>query len=489
MQWLTRFFKKGRTEAPARPVQIFLQNTLTGKKEVFIPLKPHEALMYSCGPTVYGPVHIGNLRAYVFTDTLARALEAAGYRVRRVINITDFGHLVSDSDEGEDKMTKGLKREGLTLTLENMRMMAERYATQFIDELSTLNIDTASILFPRASDFIPEQIALINTLVQKEYAYRTSEGVYFDTSRFHTYGKLGGLALDAQQEGARIKQREKRNPADFVLWKPDNALGWESPWGLGFPGWHIECSAMSRSLLGQEIDIHTGGVDNIPIHHNNEIAQSEAASGRQFVRYWLHNAFLTAADGEKASKSVGNVVYLPEVLEKGYHPLALRYFYLQAHYRTPLSFSWDALAGASTALTRLWKVAEEIATESSRVAHRSDAELNFLAAMRDDLATPQAVAVLWETLKSEDYTPEEKWGLLEVAEAHLGLALTNPPVHGPAMVAKEEIPTELADLLALREAARAARDFALADQLRAQIAERGYRVDDGPNGPMLTRHD
>lgn len=489
MQWLTRLFKRNRAEAPARPVQVFFTNTLTGKKEVFIPLKPHEALIYSCGPTVYGPVHIGNLRAYVFTDTLARTLEAGGYRVRRVINITDFGHLVSDSDEGEDKMTKGLKREGLALSLENMRTMAERYAVQFIEELAALHVDVSSVLFPRASDYIPEQIALIKTLEQKEYAYRTSEGVYFDTSRFHTYGKLGGLALEAQQESARIKQREKRNPADFVLWKPDPALGWESPWGLGFPGWHIECSAMSRSLLGQEIDIHTGGVDNIPIHHNNEIAQSEAASGRQFVRYWLHNAFLTAADGEKASKSVGNVVYLPEVLAKGYHPLALRYFYLQAHYRTPLSFSWDALAGAATALTRLWKLALEIAAESNRVAHRSDAELNFLAAMRDDLGTPQAVAVLWDALRSEDYTPEEKWGLLEVAEAHLGLALTDPPQSGPVAVAAEDAPAELQALLREREAAREAKDFATADQLRAQIAKGGYRVDDGPNGPMLTRLD
>lgn len=483
MSWFSKLF--GRGAAPAsRPVQIFFANTLSGNKEVFVPLRAGVALMYSCGPTVYGPAHVGNLRSYVFSDTIARTLTFAGYRVKRVINITDFGHLVSDGDQGEDKMTKGLKREGLELTLENMRVLAERYTANFIDDLEALNIDTNDITFPRASDYIAEQIALIQTLEQKGFAYATRDGVYFDTARFPHYGKLGSVDLDAQQEGTRVKQtKEKRNPADFVLWKPDRKLGWQSPWGLGFPGWHIECSAMSRALLGTELDIHTGGEDHIKVHHNNEIAQSEAASGRVFVRYWMHNAFLTM-DGEKAAKSLGNVVYLNELPPRGIHPLALRYFFLQAHYRSPLSFTWESLTGASAALTRLWKLVREVGEEAKHVTAPSEARTAFLAAMRDDLSTPQALATLWDALKSEEYSPEEKWGLVEDAEAHLGLSLTDPPETGPQVVV--EVPEELSTLLVDRQKAREAKDFAKADQIRLEIQNRGYHVEDGPDGPVLT---
>ena len=467
-----------------RPAPLFFTNTLSGSKEVFVPLKAGAASMYSCGPTMYGPAHIGNLRAYVISDTIARTLTAAGYRVRRVINITDFGHLVSDGDEGEDKMTKGLLRDGLALTLENMRAMAEKYTAGFVGDLAALELDTEDILFPRASDFIPEEIALIRTLEQKGYAYRTSDGVYFDVSRFAGYGRLGGLDLANQQAGARVAQhKEKRNPADFVLWKSDGKLGWQSPWGLGFPGWHIECSAMIRSLLGQEIDVHTGGEDLIAVHHNNEIAQSEAANGRQFVRYWMHNAFLTMG-GEKASKSVGNVVYLSDVSEKGFHPLALRYLFLQAHYRTPLSFSWDALAAAASALDRLWRLSADIARESKRSGEPSEARDRFLAMVRDDISTPQALGILWDSLRSEDYTPEEKYGLLEAADKHLGLSLTRPPITAP--IPGAQAPEDLRNLLDERSAARARKDFAAADRIRADIERRGYRVDDGPEGPMLT---
>ncbi|MBI2025695.1 cysteine--tRNA ligase, partial [Candidatus Kaiserbacteria bacterium] len=423
MDFLARIFGKHKNEPARRLPRIFFTNTLSDSKELFISLRPGIVSMYTCGPTMYGPAHIGNLRAYVFSDTVARVLSFAGYRVQRVVNITDFGHLVSDGDDGEDKMTKGLNREGLPLTMGNMRTMAEKYTSVFLEDLVEANIDVERITFPRASDYIPEQIALIKTLEQKGYTYNTSDGVYFDTSRFPNYGKLGGLNVGGRQAGTRVRQnREKRNSADFVLWKPDSKLGWESPWGLGFPGWHIECSAMSRSLLGQEIDIHMGGEDLIPIHHNNEIAQSEAASGRTFVHYWMHNAFLVM-DGEKSSKSLGNVVYLSDIIAKGFHPLALRYFFLQAHYRTPLSFSWDALAGASNALNRLWKVSREVADESGRKSAHGEARVQFITAMRDDLATPQALSVLWDTLKSEDYSPEEKLGLLEDADMHLGLSL------------------------------------------------------------------
>lgn len=485
LNFINRYLKKSGNADDKRPVQIFFTNTLSGSKEIFISHTPGVALMYTCGPTVYGPVHIGNLRAYVFSDTVARVLQAGGYRVRRVINITDFGHLVSDGDEGEDKMTKGLRREGYKLTLENMRTMAEKYAAMYLDNLSELNVDTSDVEFPRASDFIPEQIALIKTLEQKGYAYKTSDGVYFDTERFPSYGVLGDIDIYAQQEGARVKlTSEKHSPADFVLWKPDAHLGWQSPWGLGFPGWHTECSAMSRSLLGQELDIHTGGEDHVAVHHNNEIAQSEAASGRPFVRYWMHNAFLNI-EGQKISKSLENDIYLKDVIERGYHPLTLRYFFLQAHYRTPVLFSWEALAASSAALTRLWKLCRAIADESDRVSHTSDAIAHFVAAMRDDLGTPQAIAVLWDSLKSEEYSPEEKWGLIEKADTYLGLMLQDPPEL--ASMAVQTVPEELELMMKAREEARKNKDFDTADTIRQQIEERGYRVDDGPNGQVLTK--
>ncbi len=440
--------------------------------------------MYTCGPTMYGTAHIGNLRAYIVSNTVARALISAGYRVRQVVNITDFGHLLSEGDTGEDKMTKGLKREGLALSLENMRALAEKYTAIFLQDLEEVGIDIDKITFPRASDYVPEQIAFIKTLEQKGYAYRTKSGVYFDTSRPIHYGKLGGINKNDQQESPRLKSREeKRNPSDFVLWKPDNHLGWQSPWGLGFPGWHIECSAMSRALLGQEIDIHMGGQDLIPIHHNNEIAQSEAASGRTFVHYWMHNAFLTMG-GEKASKSLGNVVYMSDVIEKGFHPLALRYFFLQAHYRTPLSFSFDALASAASALDRLWKTSKEIKEESGGKGEMSEATTRFLATIRDDLATPQAIGILWDSLKSEEYTPEQKWRLIEEADAHLGLSLISPPTNE---LTETDIPEEVKKMLDAREIARKSKDFKEADRIRDEIASCGYRVEDGLDGPMLTR--
>ncbi len=484
MQWLDRLLGKRSALSRGSASRIFFTNTLSNSKELFISQKPNVVTMYTCGPTVYGPAHIGNLRAYVFSDTLARTLVFAGYHVHRVINITDFGHLVSDGDEGEDKMTKGLKREKLEINMKNMRVIAERYAKVFMEDLDDLNIDTESIRFPRASDYIPEQIALIRTLEQKGYAYRTKEGVYFDTARFPNYGRLGGINVNAQRGGTRaLENIEKRNPADFVLWKPDVNLGWESPWGMGFPGWHIECSAMVRALLGQEIDIHTGGEDHIAVHHNNEIAQSEAASGRTFVHYWMHNAFLNMG-AEKISKSLGNEVYLADVVAKGFHPLALRYFFLQAHYRTPLSFSWDALAGAAGALERLWKMSADIQKESKGKNAPSEARERFVVALRDDLGTPQALGVLWDSLRNEEYAPEEKWGLLLDADAQLGLSLLNPPTQA---LKEADTPQAIRDLLSQREAARAAKNFAEADRLRDEIEKGGYRVDDSASGPVLIR--
>jgi cysteinyl-tRNA synthetase len=484
MKWLSQLFgKKERVpqDQPAAPV--FFVNTLSGEKELFIPQKPKFVSMYSCGPTVYDRAHIGNLRSYVFSDTIARTLQAAGLHVRRVINITDVGHMVGDGDTGEDKIAVGAKREKTT-----PEAIATRYTKLFIEDIADLNIDTSDIDFPRASDYIKEQIALAKTLEEKGFAYCLKDGLYFDTERFHGYGKLGGRSSAKLEAGARVEVvAGKRHPADFVLWrvaKPHDLQQWDSPWGRGNPGWHIECSAMIRSLLGQEIDIHTGGEDHISVHHNNEIAQSEAANGRTFVHYWMHNAYLTMS-GEKISKSLGNVVYLSDFAAKGFNPLALRYFFLQAHYRTPLSFSWDALAAAASALDRLWKVSREIAAESKCVSEPSETRDRLLATLRDDLATPQALGILWDSLKSDEYTPEEKWGLLEVADAHLGLSLVHPPRAG--VVSEADIPKEVHELLNLREVARTSKDFKEADRIRGAIEHSGYRVDDGPSGPVLTR--
>ena len=483
MKWLARIFKKHSHSAQNQLSQIFFTNTLSGNKEVFVSLKPGTALLYSCGPTVYSKVHIGNLRAYIFSDTLARTLTAAGYRVRRVMNITDVGHLVGDGDRGEDKMAIGAAREHTT-----PESIAERYTKLFIGDMEDLNVDTDDITFPHATNYIKEQIALTKTLEEKGFTYQLEDGLYFDTHKFPGYGKLGGLSQAKLEAGARVELvKGKRNPTDFVLWraaKPNDLQQWDSPWGRGNPGWHIECSAMSRSLLGQEIDIHTGGEDLAQIHHNNEIAQSEAASDRTFVRYWMHNAFLTM-HGEKASKSVGNVVYLSDIIEKGFHPLSLRYLFLQAHYRTPLSFSWEALTAAANALERLWRLSEDIAADSKRTSTPSEARNRFLALMRDDLSSPQALSTVWETLKSEEYTPEEKWGLLETAEAHFGLLLTNPPT--PKALTEKDLPEEIRNMLAARIKARTSRNFEEADRIRADIETAGYCIEDGPEGAILTK--
>ena len=484
MGWIKDVLFRKKSQSHGQNVRVFFTNTLTGEKELFIPQKPGVAAMYTCGPTVYSRQHIGNLRSGVFSDTIARVLKEAGYHVRRVINITDVGHLVGDADAGEDKVEAGAKREGLSAAA-----ITERYTKLFMDDLVDLNIDTKEIFFPRATEYIREQISLARTLEEKGFAYLIGDGLYFDTSRFPGYGKLGGLREAELRAGARIQTNpEKRNPADFVLWKK-TAFGvsrlqeWDSPWGRGAPGWNIECSAMARALLGIEIDIHTGGEDLAQTHHNNEIAQSEAASGRTFSHYWMHNAFLTMS-GEKISKSLGNVVFLSDLNDRGHHPLALRYFFLQAHYRTPLSFSWDALAAAASALERLWKLSNEIAEESRRIGEPSEAHDRFLAAVRDDLATPQALGILWDSLRGEEYSPEEKWRLIETADAYFGLSLVTPPTIGT--MTETDIPEEVQELLTKREKAREAKDFKESDRIRASIEDSGYRVEDGPEGPVLT---
>jgi cysteinyl-tRNA synthetase len=477
-----RLFNSHKKELSAP--RIYLHNTLTNAKELFVPLRPREATMYTCGPTVYSKQHIGNLRPPLVSDSLARVLTHAGFHVRRVTNITDVGHLVGDAEEGEDKMSIAALKEKKT-----PHDIAEHYAKLYIDDLHDLRIDTEHILFPRATAYIKEQIAFARTLEEKGFAYKIPDGLYFDSSKFPAYGVLGNRQGVDLKEGARVAKVEgKRHGSDFALWraaKPNDLQVWDSPWGRGNPGWHLECSTMSRSLLGITIDIHTGGEDLASVHHNDEIAQSEAANGRPFVRYWIHNGFLNI-QGEKISKSLHNEIYLSDVIEKGIHPLALRYFYLQAHYRTPLSFSWDALSGAAEALNRLWRYAEEVREESGGKASESPARTQFVSLMRDDLATPQALGHLWETLKSEEFTPQVKWGLLTDADQLLGLSLTAPPqVNAP--IALESLPKEVATLVTNREKARKAKEYAESDLLRSQIEKSGYHVEDSPQGPVLTR--
>ncbi|HWH07297.1 MAG TPA: cysteine--tRNA ligase [Candidatus Paceibacterota bacterium] len=482
---------------PLPPSPIFLTNTLTGDRAAFVPQKPGVVTLYTCGPTVYDRAHIGNMRAFVFADVLARTLAEAGNHVRRVINITDVGHLVGDAEQGVDKFTVAAEREK-----QSPEKIASRYTQLFIEDIKSLNIDPKSILFPRATEYIQEQIAMIKVLEAKGHTYRTADGLYFDTASYPDYGKLGGVPEEIIKHGTadtlvdrvslsghgRIKENtEKRNPADFALWRSAKLLDlqkWPSPWGPGNPGWHIECSAMIKALLGETIDIHTGGMDHIAIHHNNEIAQSEATHGRPLARYWLHNAFLTIA-GDKISKSLKNDIYVTDIVERGFHPLALRYFFLQAHYRTPLSFSWEALAASQEALMRLWKLCDEIRLDAKNTPVASTASSKIVTILREDLSTPQALAYLWEYLKDDALTAKEVWGVVVAADPILGLMLTNPPVRTrPYTVA--ELPEDIQTLVLARETARKAKNYHEADRVRIHLEERGYRVDDSPSGPLLT---
>ena len=482
------FFSKKTTE----PLPLLkFHNTLSGKLEEFLPLSGREVKMYNCGPTVYGSQHIGNMRAAVFADTLRRVLFAWGHQVKQVINITDFGHL-ADQDEGaeggEDKMTTGLKREGLALTLENMRTLAEKYTEEYFQDIETLGVARDKIIFPRASDYIAEQISLIMSLEQKGYAYPTDQGVYYEVSRFAAYGKLGNIHLAGQKEGARVQENtHKRGPFDFILWKSDKNLGWDSPWGMGFPGWHIECTAMIFKLLGKQIDIHTGGIEHIPVHHNNEIAQAEAASGKKFVNYWLHNDHITI-DGKKISKSLGNTVFVQDLVDRGLNPRALRYWFLTAHYRTQANFTWDAVEAANTALGRLQRIFLENGEENNLDSANIDAFSNsFFAAIANDLDTPKALALVWDTVRDPALTPAQKHAALLVADHMFGLGLADAQATKKLdVIPLHELPDAVQEFVSNRESARQTKDFDLADELRGKIFELGYEVKDSSDGPKVT---
>lgn len=471
---------------PTTPIRLY--DSAARALREFRPLKRGTVLMYTCGPTVYDHIHIGNLRAYLLPDLLHRLFLYNGYTVRLTINVTDFGHLSDDADQGEDKMMKGMRREGYEITLPNMRTFAEPYIASFKEDLLAFgNLQPTTLT--RASDYVREEIALIETLMQKGYAYETTDGVYFDVTRFPRYGVLGNIDLAKLKAGARVELNpEKRHPADFALWKKGD-LGWKSKWGQGFPGWHIECTAMAFATLGRQIDIHTGGEDLMYTHHNGEIAQAESITGKPYAGYWMHNAFVTIND-EKLAKSKGTGIRLSGLIDRGYTPEDYRYWLLQSHYRTPVNFTFEALDAARAALQRIKRVVyEELGSVRASSADAAY-EAKFVAALADDLDTPKALAILWELLKDGRIAPDAKLATIHVFDSLLSLNLSKSADEGRRDLGIEraaDIPDAVATLLQKREDARTAKNWAAADTLRKEIEAAGYEIKDTEHGPLLAK--
>lgn len=454
---------------------ILLYNTLTRQKEEFKPIVDGQVGLYSCGPTVYDRASIGNFRSYIFSDVLRRVLELRGFKVKQVINITDVGHLTDDASEGEDKLEKASRKTGKTAW-----DISKEYTDLFIQDMGRLNILRPHEL-PRATDHIVQQIELIEKLEEKGFTYKTSDGIYFDTVKLSDYGKLTGQKLDEKQEGARVEiNKEKRNSTDFALWKfspqeEKRQMEWESPWGIGFPGWHIECSAMSEEYLGVPFDIHTGGIDHIPVHHTNEIAQTEAARGKPLVNIWMHNAFLLVDNG-KMSKSLGNTYSLDDLEKKGFESLAYRYFFFGAHYRVQQNFTWEALEASQNALNKLRKIVLGL-SKGDDISEKYESQ--FLDRINDDLDLPGALSVLWTMLKDEGIDSGSKYATLMKFDQVLGLGLED------IKSSKIEVSDEVHDLLELRLKAREEKNWELSDQIRDQILEHGFEVKDTADGQEL----
>ena len=474
--------------------KLFLYNTLTRKKEDFKPLKKNQVGLYTCGPTVYNYAHIGNLRAYLFDDILKRVLEYNGYRVNHVMNITDVGHL-TDESEGEDKMEKGARREGKTA-----REIADIYTKAFKQDLARLNIIEPRT-WCKATEHIKEQVVMIKLLEKKGYTYETSDGLYFDTSKVKDYNKLSHLKLSELREGARVeKNPEKKNPTDFALWKfstphPDPLLGkeremkgkrqmeWESPWGIGFPGWHIECSAMAIKYLGERFDIHCGGADHVNIHHTNELAQSEAATGKKpWVRFWLHNAFLNIAGGKKMAKSDDNFLTLENAfIKKGINPLAYRYAALQVHYRKPMEYSEKAMENAAKGLDHLYNQVRNLRrTKFEGRITKPDAKFKgaFLTALNDDLNVPKALAVAQKLLKSK-LDDKTKLATMDDFDKVLGLSLGVEEI--------QVIPATVLKMVEDRHRAREEKKWRESDDLRKRIEALGFTVEDTKEGQRIVK--
>lgn len=448
-------------------------NTLTRRKEEFVPLNDKVVTMYSCGPTVYSYAHIGNMRAYLFMDSVRRTLKYNGYKLKGVMNITDVGHLLSDGDDGEDKMEKASREQQ-----KSVYEIAAIYTDAFMKDLAKLNIGKPEII-AKATDHINDMIKYVEALVEKGYGYETSDGIYFDISKFREYGKLSGLDLEGQRAGARVDVNdEKRNPADFALWKKapkEHIMQWESPWGMGYPGWHIECSAMSRKYLGDTFDIHTGGVDHIPVHHENEIAQSEALVGHKTVDYWMHVEFMQVDSG-KMSKSLKNTYTVSELEQKGYSAMAFRYFCLNTHYRKKLNFTFEGMDAAKTAYNRLLAAVHSHKGGKSfdEEAVKKYDEL-FTEAINDDINIPLGLGVLWNMLKEKP--SQAIYDLAMKFDKVLGLALDTE-----SAPEKVEAPEEVIKLAELRLKARKDKDWAQSDVLREQISKLGYQIIDKKDG-------
>lgn len=482
------FFKRPSASA-LPPLRVF--NTFSGTVENFAPLSSREVKIYNCGPTVYDEQHIGNLRGPILANTVKRVLNLWGYKVNHLSNITDVGHLtgdnLGDADLGEDRMEASAKKKGL-----RAQDIAEDITKKYYADLDLLGIDRNKMRFSKATDYIPEQIGLVQALWEKGYAYKISDGIYFDTAKFKAYGKLGNVDLAGLRDGARVEENaEKKNPHDFALWKfskkdERRQQEWTSPWGVGFPGWHIECTAMIFAVLGKQIDIHMGGIDLAPIHHNNEIAQAEAATGKPFVKYWMHNAFITI-EAKKVSKSLGNTIYLHQLVEKGYAPRSLRYWYLTGHYRSPMNFSWEGIQGADQALKRLTRHYFELMQQGGAGAVDEKFRKDFMSALADDLDTPKALARLWELIKDDSVPASAKAKSIELADKVFGLGITDARVSQKVEVTKESIPEEVQNLLDTREEARKNKDFEKSDELRMQIEAKGYVVKDTPTGQKLEK--
>ncbi len=472
---------------PATSLHIFntlqIFNTLTRKKEPFVPLKK-EVGLYTCGPTVYNFAHIGNLRSYLFEDLLKRTLLFNNFKVKHVMNITDVGHLTSDSDTGEDKMLKGAQREHKTVW-----EIADFYTKAFKSDIKKLNIINPNI-WCKATDHIKEQIELIKKLEKKGFTYVSGGNVYFDTSKLNDYGKLARLNLDAEQQSRVEKDENKKNYHDFVLWFTkskfeEQEMKWDSPWGKeGYPGWHIECSAMSMKYLGEQFDIHCGGIDHINIHHTNEIAQSEAATGKKpWVKYWLHGEFLVIGKDTKMAKSGENFVTLAVLEQKGFNPLDYRFFCLGTHYRMPLTFSYDALDGAKTARKRLVEKVLELKKAKDKVDEKKIKTYldQFTNDVNDDLNVPRTLAIVWEVLKDGKLNDAEKYYLLLKFDEVLGLDLKNVKEE------KVDVPAGVKRLAEERLLARKNKDWKKSDELRIEINQRGWDIADVVTGYSLKR--
>lgn len=459
-----------------------IYNTLTKQKEVFKPINDKEVTIYTCGPTVYNYAHIGNLRAYIFMDNLRKVLKLNGYKLNHVMNITDVGHMTSDADEGEDKMLKSAR-----LQNKSVYEIAKMYTDQFMKDIDKLKIEHPEHI-AKATDHIKEMEEYVGEIYDNGYAYETSKGIYFDTSKLPTYGELSKINLEGQKAGARVEvDSEKKNPLDFALWikaPKEHIMKWDSRWGVCYPGWHIECSAMSRKYLGEKFDIHTGGVDHIPIHHENEIAQSRGATGKNPANYWMHVEFLLVDNG-KMSKSLGNTYTISELEERGIEPLAFRYFTYSSNYTNKLNFTWDAINSAAVALNKLREATLKHKDGDNKVVEGiiQDFRNKFKDALNDDLNMPIAMSVVWEVakypLKSNDI-----YLLLKEFDKVLSIDIDKITNNKEDEI---EIPDEIKEILNKRQEARNNKNYTESDRLRDILKEKGYIVKDSKEGQKIER--